>query len=797
MAGLDHPPHLTPVGEKQLPAKCKPGTLSYCPTMDLIALATENEELHVFRLNGQRVLGGSFEGDPYLDDPAEGEIRTLAWKNNGHSLAVACGDGSIRIISSYSGKTVHHYSARVSSEQSSQQVTCLGWGVNCTDTRSAQRVLQEGNGNFSIEDLLSPDTQPDKAAALFRADLPRELALLDVESSLPKLSTLPGTGGDDDVFSSRASLDAMFHATAKTSDSVDVLVVGFDDGTLHLRIFDCFEIGSLQIGAACRILRHASHPFSSTHALVASVPSVVGAGGNPNPSLRLITLDLRFIPKSGRYLSLLASKTTQLQNLLRYINQVQRQIELEWKNAQELPVRYMRSVNEDLQEKCHCDFITAAYHLVVTGDCFEPLKEFLVDIVGERGHKRWDKAVSSGYENVRRLTHECLLPALERCEVLLSRLIGLSKFHKLSDVLGLDTASLNCIIETLDCLHLLAHQVLICTNDELAQFSAFSRWLRHEIDVQSAEPMSQTLEDLLEKTDTIEHPQTLKYIRGALTNSVLRKYIQQLPMMGVPMRPPTAPGSADKWLPTGQDGSFYATFRTLLEQSRSQKAQVELPKLNDLTKRLGIQFDKVFGRIALTQRRGILHKTLLTLHPDCDVNSVDMIMCYETVEGEQVCSTYVVARSLESKELVYIYRVTLDSVNGITSTKTTSVAALTLPRGVIRQAQFVQDETLSLLWEDGSLYLLNLAFQPSPTCPIQYMDHHGSSFTTVPPTPTTLDVAEHLQHAFAPSGPKARPVRVDINGRKGRRAACVLYEMRYEVLDIDAEMDDEDDEDEE
>lgn len=132
----------------------------------------------------------------------------------------------------------------------------------------------------------------------------------------------------------------------------------------------------------CAILHHASHPLSSTHALLASTaPSDTGAGAG---ALALLTLDLRFITRSGRYLALLAYKTTQLQNLLRYISQVQRQIELEWKNAQELPMRYMRSVNQDLEEKCHCDFVTAAYHLVVTGDCFEPLREFLVDIVGER-----------------------------------------------------------------------------------------------------------------------------------------------------------------------------------------------------------------------------------------------------------------------------------------------------------------------------------------------------------------------------------------------------------------------------
>lgn len=75
---------LPPVGEKLLPAKCKPGTLTYCPTMDLIALVTEDDELHVFRLNGQKVVGGSFKGDPYLDeDDGRGEIRALRWKNNG------------------------------------------------------------------------------------------------------------------------------------------------------------------------------------------------------------------------------------------------------------------------------------------------------------------------------------------------------------------------------------------------------------------------------------------------------------------------------------------------------------------------------------------------------------------------------------------------------------------------------------------------------------------------------------------------------------------------------------------
>lgn len=87
-------PHLSLVAGKSLPAKCKTHLLTYCPTMDLIALVTvPDEELSVYRLNGQRVFGGSFGGDPYYlldesdgedgEDRNVGEIRGLKWKNNG------------------------------------------------------------------------------------------------------------------------------------------------------------------------------------------------------------------------------------------------------------------------------------------------------------------------------------------------------------------------------------------------------------------------------------------------------------------------------------------------------------------------------------------------------------------------------------------------------------------------------------------------------------------------------------------------------------------------------------------
>jgi anaphase-promoting complex subunit 4 len=67
---------LLEVAQKVLPQAIKPGVLAYCPTMDLVALATRDEQVHVFRLNGQRVFG--------ITNKHQGcQILQLVWKPNG------------------------------------------------------------------------------------------------------------------------------------------------------------------------------------------------------------------------------------------------------------------------------------------------------------------------------------------------------------------------------------------------------------------------------------------------------------------------------------------------------------------------------------------------------------------------------------------------------------------------------------------------------------------------------------------------------------------------------------------
>ena len=180
-------------------------------------------------------------------------------------------------------------------------------------------------------------------------------------------------------------MDAVFHSKSKEfNESADVLIVGFKDGTTHISIYDFFEIGSFTWKPASRdsqddhLLLHVSHPYSSTHSLL------VSSTLRSREELYFLPLDLRLIPETGQYLSLLASKTTQLLNILRYIQEVQAHIYSEYRVSQDLPGKFMQNIDEALQEKCQCNWVHAAYHLAVTGHCYPPVKEWLVEELGER-----------------------------------------------------------------------------------------------------------------------------------------------------------------------------------------------------------------------------------------------------------------------------------------------------------------------------------------------------------------------------------------------------------------------------
>jgi anaphase-promoting complex subunit 4 len=111
----------------------------------------------------------------------------------GHVIALACTDNKIRLISAFSGKTVHELPTLP--QLLGPKTTCLGWAVNFTNGTATQRQLNDAGDDLSLDDLLGLNVDI-PTLLKSKANLPRELTLIDIETSLPKLSTLPATGGE-------------------------------------------------------------------------------------------------------------------------------------------------------------------------------------------------------------------------------------------------------------------------------------------------------------------------------------------------------------------------------------------------------------------------------------------------------------------------------------------------------------------------------------------------------------------------------------------------------------------------
>ncbi|KZF19733.1 hypothetical protein L228DRAFT_271053 [Xylona heveae TC161] len=764
------------LAEKSLHQQINPELLAYCPTMDLLAMGAKDGHLNLFRLGGQRVFS-------YVPKGYSLAIQKLKWKPNGQLLAVAWSDQITRLISSDSGKVVHQLDF---SAEGGSHVTCIGWGTNLTDLKAGMGGETKTN-RHPLEEVLGEAAK--RHMRDLESDLPRELALLDIESSLPKLSILPSAGKDEDIFSSRPSVDAIFHVNDPTAEkSVDVMLLGFDNGTIHIRLYDSFDLGSFEMKKAlpslqiCRPVLHASNSCTSTHALLVDTATA----SNSSQGLYIVPLDLKFISGMGQYLSFIASKSTQLQNLLRYIDQVRVQLQLEWKSSQDLPSRFVRNINETLAEKSQTNIIQAMYHLAVTGNCYPEMKEWLVEILTERGHKRWEKATTSGYENIRKLIHQCLLPALERCNLLVSRLRGFSRYQPSNALFGLSTSELDGVLDTVHCLTLVAHTVLRQAGIELQQFSAFSTWLRHEIDVQASDPSISSADDAVEKDTIIDYARLLEYIQGAMTVSRIGGFFQ----------PHTSHNSQidvskKEMLPNAVIAERFS------EYNKGIGTEKGLPTFEEITGKLGQQFQHVFKRISATGQRGVVFGRPILLASKYQPTGLDMRMNYEKTDSGEAFVVYVAIEvKITGHSMLQVYRVTLDIEGGVSSTRAVEVSTIKFAAGSIKDAGFVDDEFIMVLFNNEDIsHLLMIPYKGQTTHPFRLRYRTVPQETKAEECLASMDSIDFTREAITNCSShtfdgtdKFSPVRIEINGRKGRRAVCVLDRdlLRYKVFDLDS-----------
>ena len=175
----------------------------------------------------------------------------------------------------------------------------------------------------------------------------------------------------------------------------------------------------------------------------------------------------------------------------------------------------------------------------------------------------------------------------------MSRLRGLSRFQLTNANLGLSTLEFDKVLDTINCLQLMAHQILITSGSELRQFLAFSTWLHEEIGIQASDA---SVAESTEKDFNIDHASTLDYIQGAMTQSQLTSFFDW----------ETSGEEKSSWDMAVEGRSLFEMYKSGLQNASAEDSSARrLPTLDALMKHLDTQSNAIFNRIAEMQRRSV------------------------------------------------------------------------------------------------------------------------------------------------------------------------------------------------
>lgn len=119
-----------------------------------------------------------------------------------------------------------------------------------------------------------------------------------------------------------------------------------------------------------------------------------------------------------------------------------------------------------------------------------------------------------------------MLPAIERCTLILSRLSGIARFHEEEDHVGFTNIEITRLVDILSALNLICHRVLLVTMEELELFRMFSSWVRLTIDRVSSTTVP---EDLMEKEALLDPAKILRYIERYLVSSPMGIHFAKVP----------------------------------------------------------------------------------------------------------------------------------------------------------------------------------------------------------------------------------------------------------------------------
>lgn len=218
----------------------------------------------------------------------------------------------------------------------------------------------------------------------------------------------------------------------------------------------------------------------------------------------------------------------------------------------------------------------------------------------------------TGLQALRSLVHENFLPALERISIILSRLLGIARFHESKAEIGFTSAQITKVMDIVSCLMMVGNKILLFVMEELELFHAFSIWLRNEIDRLASSSLT---DDLTEKEASMEHGKILAYIQQYMPASPLRYYLSTVT---------TEDAERDRKLADGGSSLLELLGKQIKKQESGQTDASSYPQVEFLCKYLDSQANYILGGIAEAERRSVRFGPLTKIVLDYNVSRFDV-----------------------------------------------------------------------------------------------------------------------------------------------------------------------------
>ncbi|CAO3647009.1 unnamed protein product [Mucor hiemalis] len=416
--------------------------ISWCPTANLVLLVSPEGAMSLFR--NENVVNKMWSLDPL----STSKLNVVTWKPNGKEFVVGYEDGVVYKVD------ITYHDPRTSkcwppdpSENSEMpnSVTALVW-INYEYRKKPLDIR-----GFDID-------------------------AFDIESALPVLSEEPP---EEPVSHLPPRLRKKVQLPTKplvSNELQTLLFIGNSNGDVHIILNGIYPIGSININME----NEDSNIMNITvQQNISSLLLLTRSKIENDDELMLQEIDTRFLEDRKEQVFSISKIQRKLNYLLEYAR-----INMDvLKRHHASYTKLTRSVSQKASNSIlsHNAQATAMPEVELTGtlaigSVTETLQEFFIESLTSAHIRTWETQTTHGHQNSLKIVCEHLLPAAERIQLELSKLLGYSLWtQRYSDFL--ETASvercINSVIKLVSQIHLFTKDL----NELITSFQAFVKWI--------------------------------------------------------------------------------------------------------------------------------------------------------------------------------------------------------------------------------------------------------------------------------------------------------------------------------